>query len=122
MQCGDLVAAGLDHVGYAEFFHPCGDRGGTPAAERRHRNSRGHQQLDAVAVAYVKGFQRLAARAEVKAPVGEHAVDVQYQEFYPLERRRFARLQTTPARNRSCTLSAPTTLSSASTTMSDVMR
>jgi hypothetical protein len=39
------------------------------------------QQLDAVAVAHVKDLEHLAARAEIQPPVGEHAVDVEHQQF-----------------------------------------
>src|SRR6202021_3942357 len=75
-----------------------------------------------MAVAHVEDLEGLAARAEVQAPIGEHAVDIQHQKPDPRQGGRLARLQTTPARIRSCTLSAPTIFRSASTTISEVMR
>src|SRR5215472_16482879 len=60
-------------------------------------------------------LERLARAVEPQPPVGEHAVDVEHQEPDPAA-------HMTPARSRSCTLSAPTTRLPASTTTSAVIR
>src|SRR6266436_690501 len=122
MQLSHFIIASLAHMGHMQFTHACGNRPRAPTAQGRHRDAGGHQEFDAVTVAHVEHLERLAARCEIQAPVGEYAVDVQDQELDPCQRRRPARLQTTPARNRSCTLSAPTIFSSASTTINEVMR
>src|SRR6185437_12213973 len=109
-------------VRHAQFTQTRRGLARAPAAEGGHLYAGGQNQLDSMAVAHVEHLERFAAGAEIQAPVGEHPVDVQDQEFDVRERRRFARLQTTPARSRSWTFSAPTICSSASTTTSAVMR
>ena len=61
---GHLVAARLDHM-RARRVRACAAAAAAErrAAERRHRDARGHQELDAVAVAYMEHLERLAARA-----------------------------------------------------------
>ena len=61
------------------------------------------QRLDAVAVAHVERLEALAVRAVPEAPVRQHAVHVEDEQ-----RDIGGRRHITPARSRSCTLSAPT--------------
>ena len=74
------------------------------------------QTLDAVPVPDVKHLQCLAARPEVESAIGQDPIDVQHQQangggpahWHDGTCGGEAPAQTTPARNRSCTFSAPT--------------
>ena len=120
----DLVGAALHHGAYAQFAHAHGHRGRVPAAQRRDPNAGLHQQLDSVPVAHVEDFERFAARAEVQPAVGEHAIHIEHQQLDMGKAGCTAHgsRQITPARNKSCTFSAPTISFASSVTTNEVMR
>src|SRR5690348_14151759 len=100
------------------------DGGGLAAGNDGDSDARGRDLLDAMAVTHVECLQQFAFRAVEKPAVGQHAVDVEHQQAHTRECRRDSSqpAHKTPARNRSCTLSAPTSVPCASTTGSAVMR
>src|SRR6185437_11865949 len=97
-----------------------------PARDDRHRDARLRQQLQSQSVTHVEYLERLSPRTIVEPPVGQYPVDIEYQkahsggDFGHGDRGRGA--HTTPARKRSCTLSAPTRCPCSSATGSAVMR
>src|SRR5580704_10948136 len=119
MQCKQLIAAALDHAGHAQFAQARRGRRGAPAAEGCHVHTGGQEQLDAMTVANMKYLERFPLGAEVQPAIRQHAVNVQDQQLDFRKRRGSACFQNTPARNRSCTLSAPTSFRSSSSTMSE---
>ena len=91
-------------VGDAEFAHARGHRGRAPAGNHRDADAGGDERLDAVAVAHVERLERLAVGPNQRRPsVSTPSTSSTTQR----DRRRRAR-HITPARSRSCTLSAPT--------------
>src|SRR6266850_1946332 len=77
LEAGHLVARALQNTLDAEFACTHRHYLGLARSEYRYLDPALTQQLDAVTVAHVEGLHRLAARAVVKAPVGQHAVDVE---------------------------------------------
>ena len=84
----------------------------TPIEQEHADHAGGDQQLDAVAVQGIEGFEFGAVGHEVQPAIGQHTVHVKDRQTYvacPLQQGQLD-THTTPARNRSCIFSAPTGL------------
>src|SRR4029453_4914754 len=106
-----LVADTLGDVADPELAHARGHRGGAAPRDPGDADAGGDQRLDAVAVAHVEGLEALAVRAIPESAVRQHAVHVEHEK-----RNLGGRRHITPARSRSCTLSAPTSRPDSSST------
>src|SRR6202158_6479334 len=100
-------------------------RRGFPPRDHRHDDTGGEDGPDAVSVASMEGLVGLAGAAVAQPPIGHYSVHIQHQEADARQRRRplVSRAcwhQTTPARSRSWTLSAPISRRSESVTSSAV--
>ena len=81
---GELVVGALYDVPDAELLGAFLDRLRLAAADDGGIKARHAQQMDAVAVEGVKGFQLLAARPIPQPAVRQHAVDVEDDEAHAL--------------------------------------
>jgi hypothetical protein len=76
----ELVLGALVDVLYAELTATHFDHLRFPAGDHGNLNPGACDLLDAQTVADVKQLERLAARAEVEAPIGHDTVDIQHQQ------------------------------------------
>ena len=88
----NFITASLDYVAHLQLAHPRSDCRGTTSADGGHLDAAVHEQFDAMAIANVKDLQGFTLRREIKAPVGEYAIDIKYQQLDRIEGRGFARL------------------------------
>src|SRR5690606_19237697 len=118
----ELVLHALAHPGDAELAHALLDRARLAAGNHRDLQSSAQHLHDSGAVAHMEALEVLPAPGEIQASVGQYAVDVQHQEAHVAGSFHQRIHHITPARSRSCTLSAPISTRSSSTTSSCVMR
>ena len=76
----ELVGDPLQHVSHAELTAARGHHVRAPPGDHRDDEPGTLQLLESDAIAYVKGLERLAARAKVQPPVGEYAIDIEHEQ------------------------------------------
>src|SRR6266702_1304885 len=122
-----LVLRSLDDVLNAQLAAANLGHPGLSPRDHRHLDPGRVEALDALAIADMEHLQCLAARPEIEPSVRHGAIYVENKQSdcssgFACHEVRSASAQTTPARNRSCTLSAPIKCPCASATGSAVMR